>query len=320
MKRITLPGLRADLPIGAMAAFGTLRVCDRTSLFAGAKLSWERSGASFHAVLSTPKDVDRDALIDTLVSDVGNASDRLELLWSEQIKTATPETLRQAVGVAMSRSSASDRESADWFAAFGTELSVDDDGAVRPTPFDMSVARQKFLLDAAKLAGSLAAAPAGRNIKSAKESYAEALFGPWKYEDDQHSLGWDPSTMKLGAFTFKAPTAMANTGVRAAVWLAFESLPLFPCFYNRGLETRSFHRDRRELALCWPIWHPPISLPTLATLLGWAALLSDDPPEKELRARGVAAVYRSTKFKPNKYLASFRTPVLAFGGAFAVKV
>jgi CRISPR-associated protein Cas1 len=27
------------------------------------------------------------------------------------------------------------------------------------------------------------------------EAYREALFGPWKHEDDQHSLGWDPSTM-----------------------------------------------------------------------------------------------------------------------------
>jgi hypothetical protein len=61
-------------------------------------------------------------------------------------------------------------------------------------------------------------------------------------EDRQHSFGWDPSTVKLGAFTWKAPTALANTGVRATVWLAFEDLPLFPTStsWRRRLQTRAF--------------------------------------------------------------------------------
>jgi hypothetical protein len=120
--------------------------------------------------------------------------------------------------------------------------------------------------------------------------------------------------MKLGAFTYKAPTGMANSGVRAAVWLAFESLPLFPCFYSRGLQLPSFQHARREFTLCWPVWRAPISLDTLKCLLGWATLTQDSPPEEELAARGVTAIYRSARFKPNKYLASFRSPELAFGG------
>jgi hypothetical protein len=42
-------------------------------------------------------------------------------------------------------------------------------------------------------------------------------------------------------------------------------------------------------------------------------LTEDPPPEKELAARGVTAIYRSARFKPNKYLASFRSPELAYG-------
>src|SRR5205085_596221 len=108
------------------------------------------------------------------------------------------------------RSTAQDREAADWFAAFGTELLVDKDGRIESTPFDMSVARQKFLADARRLAAGLAEGNVGRRGKSAIAAYEEGLFGPWEYNDDQHSLGWDPSTMKLGAFTYKAPTSMAN--------------------------------------------------------------------------------------------------------------
>ena len=147
------------------------------------------------------------------------------------------------------------------------------------------------------------------------EAYTEALYGPWTYSDDQHSLGWDPTTMKLGAFSYKEPTAMANSGVRAAVWLAFESLPLFPCFFSDRLEVRAFQYRAREFALCWPTWRSPISLETLVSLLGWSGLTEDTPRAADLRARGITALYRSARFKPNKYLASFRTPELVYGGA-----
>src|SRR5450759_3009297 len=135
----------------------------------------------------------------------------------------------------------------------------------------------------------LSEAKPGRNDKSSAESYREALFGPWRYEDDQHSLGWDPSTMKLGAFTYKAPTSMANAGVRAAVWLAFESLPLFPCFAGqRGrLQVQAFRHDRRDFTLCWPVWRLAISIETLRSLLGWEGLVNDTIPAVELEARGV---------------------------------
>lgn len=313
MNPIDLTGLRADLPIGAMAAFGCLRVCERSGRFSGSRLSWAASGGTFHAVLWTPEETSRDGLTAALLDDVKGATSRPELNWSDQVKTATREMFLAEARKTLDGATPDNRDAADWFAAFGSELVVTKDGKIEETPFDMSVARQRFLADAKKLALGLAEA----DRADAEAAYAEALFGPWKYEDDQHSLGWDPSTMKLGAFTYKAPTAMANTGVRAAVWLAFESLPLFPCFYARGLATRSFRREGREVGFCWPVWSPPLSLPALQTLLGWSELLTERPSPAELEARGVTAVFRSVKFKPNKYLASFRTPELAFEGRAA---
>jgi hypothetical protein len=309
MNCIELTGLRANLPIGAMAAFGCLRVCERLAGWQGSKLSWRPSGGGFHAALWTPASRSPEELIAALIEDVKGAAGRPELQWSEQIKTATRESFVKSALAAIARASSGNRETADWFAAFGSDLALDDE-KIEPTPFDMSVARQKFLADARKLASGLGEA---RSLESGKtaDTYREALFGPWRYKDDQHSLGWDPSTMKLGAFSYKAPTAMANTGVRAAVWLAFESLPLFPCFYGRGLKTRAFRRQGRGVAFRWPVWEAPISLATLATVLGSEILTVDNPSPEELRARGLTAILQSTKFKPNKYLASFRAPELA---------
>jgi hypothetical protein len=306
MSCVELTGLRADLPIGVMAALGCLRVLERTSGWQGSKLAWKRTGQGFHATLWTQEEKDREGLVAALIEDVKGAADRKELLWSEQIKTATRESFVEHAKLAL----AGDDGLPDWFAAFGSDLELDAEGRIEPTPFDMSVARQKFLADARKLAMGLAEA---RGLESGKTagSYREALFGPWQYKDDQHSLGWDPSTMKLGAFTYKAPTAMANAGVRAAVWLAFESLPLFPCFCNHGLQTLGFRRQgRREVAFCWPVWEAPISLAAVRVLLG-ATLVIEDSSAEALQARGVTAIFRSTKFKPNKYLANFRAPELA---------
>ncbi len=177
-----------------------------------------------------------------------------------------------------------------------------------PTPLDMTGGPQEFLAGALELAGKLSA-PARRHSKTGEQAFQEALFGPWQYSDDQHSLGWDPTTIKLGAFTHKAPTKMANSGVMAAVWLAFESIPLFPCFSVHGrLQTRAFSRRRQEFTLWWPVWREPISLDRLSFLLG----LEHDG--LKLAGRGVAAVYQSRRFYLNKYYASFRAPELVFGG------
>jgi hypothetical protein len=292
MNAIPLTGLRPDLPIGAMAAFGVLRICERIAGLRGSKLRWENNE---YAVLEIPGEAGEGWLVDALVEDVRSASEREELTWSEQIKTATLDTFRKKAATALEKRG----DAAEWFAAFGTELQLDrSEEFIEPTPFDMSVARQKFLADALKLARSL--------TKNAETAYREALFGPWRYADDQHSLGWDPGTMKLGAFTHRAPTTMANCGVRAAVWLAFEALPLFPCFYAKGLAITAFHRQGRDYTLCWPVWRDPVSLNELRALLAWEGLVADDLPVGEMQIRGVTAIYQSRKFKPNKYLSSFQ--------------
>ncbi len=310
MTELELGGLRADLPLGAMAAFGCLRICQRLPGFSGVRLAWTNRGGVDHAVLHGREGMNREALIAGLVSDVRRAAARPELRWKDQIKTSTPAEFHETAREVVERATAREREAADWFAAFGSELEAGRDERIESTPFDMSVARQRFLADALKLAGGLAEDRA--RGRTAADAYAEALFGPWEYADDQHSLGWDPSTMKLGAFTPKAPTGMANAGVRAAVWLAFESLPLFPCFFADRLEVRSFQRNGRELVFCWPVWRAPIGLETLSFLLAWEGLTKTTLSEAELAARGIVGVYRSERFKPNKYLASFRVPELAF--------
>jgi hypothetical protein len=78
------------------------------------------------------------------------------------------------------------------------------------------------------------------------------------------------------------------------------------------LRTRSFIQRDREPVLIWPVWRDTISVDELGTLLSWAALGDDARDREELRARGVTALYRSERFKPNQYMKTFRPPELVY--------
>jgi hypothetical protein len=138
-----------------------------------------------------------------------------------------------------------------WLAALGAPAA----DRFLPTPFDMTSGSQKFLHELAALPSAVTA-----------ESVCEALFGPWKYQDATHSLGWDPNMMRAGAFTSVQPRELKKErGVTAGVWLASESLPLFPCFINESgrLAVRGWinHQFR------WPVWDVPVTLAGVQALI-----------------------------------------------------
>lgn len=293
MTELSLTGIPGELPIGAMAAFGILRICDQELSMNGARLHWRRGSSRWEPVISTEAEVEREDFLARLAAAAAAAVKRQELTWTEQLKDTTLDRLRSEVINA-------EKSSLDWFVAYASDI-LSENGLLVATPLDMSVSRQRF-------PGSLL--ELGTTLSRDTAAFREALYGPWLYRDDQHSFGWDPTAMRLGAFTGKAPTKMANAGVRAAVWLAFQSLPLFPCFCVSGrLRTRGFRVTGADWEFRWPLWQTPISLWTLKSALASSDLIDDDGFET-LRARGVVAIYSSMRFKPNKYITSFRPPVL----------
>src|SRR5260370_10541974 len=177
MTSIELTGLKADPPIGAMAAFGVLRIWQRLRGFEGSKLAWAAGGGRDFGVLWAQRETTPEALVSALVEDVKKAATRDELNWEEQIKTQTLVQFRKQGEAALEAGS---WETAEWFAAFGSELVSGRDEKIETTPFDMSVARQRFLADARKLAARWSEAKAGKTPKKAAQSHGEAMFAPWK--------------------------------------------------------------------------------------------------------------------------------------------
>ncbi len=302
MNEIALKGLAGSHPLGALAAFGLLRCCQEMDGFRGGRLGWRR-GADWFAVLQTEQEVGPEALVAALVARQKQRPDGPELNWARTLKTDRT-SYREATAEARRAVREGYRPFADFLAAFACDLCADDKDQLEPTALYMTSGRQEFLKEAQTLAGRLAGGiKLGRRRKGPEEMFGEALFGPWRYEDPQHSLGWDPSTERLHALRAKSPTKEASEGVTAAVWLAFESLPLFPCFLSGGkLVTTGFHtrgatRWERTTYLTWPVWPSFVSLDTVRSLLSLPELAEEKPPARELRARGVEDVFRSERYR-----------------------
>src|SRR5262249_19301816 len=135
---------------------------------------------------------------------------------------ATSNVYHQFAAAQMSTATPTHRATVDFLAAYGSEL-VTQKGVIHTTPFDMTSGQQQFLALVAALAQDFR-----QNAQRTSEAFVEALWGPWRYRDRVHALGWDPDGERLHAYEARSPTKTPARSVRAAVWLAFEALPLFP--------------------------------------------------------------------------------------------
>lgn len=320
---LRFPGLKAHHPLGFLAACGALR-CVTLQGWCDARLSWlvvEGSEGGEHlAVLHSSRleggdDKATQLLIDAVAAQAKDeaAPQSQSLTWLnwaakidglDNFREAALKSSDGQIGIGGAVSIRS-------FDALATDASDPKD--LHATLFDLTSGNQRLLSTLRDLAQGLALAntlPASSTKKqrdahrAARDAIHEALIGPWLYRDDDHSLGWDPSTQRLHALRNKVPEHdKANRSVRGAVFLASQALPLFPVFCSQGrARTTGFTRGRqggagwttdateRDDWLTWPVWDRPISIDALRVLLGQQS-------SARLAGRGVVAVYRSRRAK-----------------------
>lgn len=286
MAEFVCTGLYGSHPLGALAAFGVLQVASRLPLPQPVRLSWVVQ-PDWVARLHVPGPVSQDAVAQAFVADVAECATAPELVWRQDLK-ATPEVYHQFAAAQMARATPVHRSVVDFLAAYGSEV-ITQKGVIHATPFDMTSGQQKWLALVAAVAQHLS-----RDTPRTSEAFVEALWGPWRYQDRMHALGWDPDGERLHAYAAQSPTKTKAVSVRAVIWLAFEALPLFPTAAVAGrLHVGGF--DRTHQSLSWPIWDAPLALPTVRSLLSLAELTHPNPPGERLHAMGVRGVYRSER-------------------------
>ncbi len=308
---LLLTGLVGSNPLGALAAFGLLRVCGEIPELACARLAW-RMEDDWLAVLEVPVCIEENQLLELIVKwQQGWSTDVID--WSDDIRSEPPQYKQRLVEYAK-RASQGDRHLADFFTAFGSESVTDQtkERLVKPTAFHMTSGNQKFLDNLRHIRDSLNKQP-----ESACRAYREALFGPWRYADPYHSLGWDPATQRQYAYRYKDPGKKTREdfppSVRAAVWLGFQTLPLFPTVRKNGrLATCGFTFSNRETSFIWPLWTSSVTLDGLRSLLTSSECSSGSSGWERIRRRGVVTLYRSVRLEFGQGYASLRPARIIF--------
>src|SRR5215470_11051253 len=266
-------GLYGSHPLGALAALGMLRVATRLPLPQPVRLSWVVQ-TDWVARLHVPGAVSQDAVVQAFVADVAERATAPELVWRQDLQ-ATPDAYHYFAAAQMRTATPAHHATVDFLAAYGSEV-VTQKGVIHATPFDMTSGQQQFLALVAALAQDLR-----HNPQCTSAAFAEALWGPWRYRDPVHALGWDPQGERLHAYEARSPTKTPARSVRTAIWLAFEALPLFPTAAVAGrLHVGGF--DRAQQWLSWPLWEVPLALPTVRSLLSLADLTRPHPPTERL--------------------------------------
>jgi len=287
MSELLCTGLRGSHPLGVMAAFGLLRVASGVDLPQPVRLSW-REGADWQACLHFPVAVSRDEVLTALAGAVMARTANPPLPGQTDMKLL-PETLAQLArdGVATG-----DEETMALLAAVGSEaVTLGNRPEVKPTGFYMLSGQQRFFSIVRELTALLAAG-------ETTAALTEALFGPWRYRDPVHALGWDPEAERLHALQAQSPTKKKAQNVAGAVWLGVESLPLWPVVARDGRLWTTGFREASARWLSWPVWTAPIDLATLRSVLTLADLHEETPDERclaRLRGRGIAHVFRARR-------------------------
>lgn len=253
---------------------------------------------------------DREAAIEQEVRPLEQARDAKRQRWLDAREKAVPrpelaigrridctyEEYREHADDFLVGAGHSDRETLDLLAAFGSDAcrskSKTKPDEIEPTPFCFTTGSgHQFFLDTVR-----------QLMEQVKpERVRQVLFEPWAYRDEKFSMRWDPAEDRRYALMDRDPTASDNRS--RTVWmanlLAYRALPLFPCAPGRrGLATTAWARiDEEDLTFTWPIWEFAAAPDTIRSLLQLTELGEPERYRSALRARGIAAIFRSRRIR-----------------------
>lgn len=251
---------------------------------------------------------DRDAAIEQEVPPLEQAREVQRQRWLEALKKAVPrpelaigkridctyEEYREHADDFLVGAGHADRETLDFLAAFGSDAcrskSKTKPHEIEPMPFCFTTGSgHQFFLDTVR-----------QLMEQVKpERVRQVLFEPWAYRDEKLSMRWDPIEDRRYALSDTNPSDDAARTVWMANILAYRALLLFPSTPGRrGLSTTAWAPiDERDLAFTWPIWEFTAPPDTIRSLLQLSELAEPERYRSPLRARGIAAIFRSRRIK-----------------------
>lgn len=292
--RISLPALLGSHPLAALASFGLLRAAEKWEPPIKLGFTMEDDWVAF---LETERSCSLEEIIVNLEHWIKSDAFARVLGWAPDVRV-NPATYRKILGAALAHE---DDVLTRFLGAFAADGAVDrQKGLIKPSAFYMVSGQQSFLGGLREILGEVSADAPG--------IFREAILGPWVYQTELHSLGWDPNTERLHALRSRAPTSEKPSCVAGAVLLALWALPLFPAVSGQGRAyTTGFTRKFGAQYFSWPVFTTPIDILELTSVLqvgeeGWSAKGSHRP--------GINAIFRARRSEFGQGYAVFRNAEL----------
>jgi hypothetical protein len=250
---------------------------------------------TFNAWIETDTDVD---LVDLVMNDAQmNVGDRpWRLTYAKEEKKGTkrvadlkapPEDFARFLKDAVEEWLGGAPERADYAAAYGTDVAVDNNGNTKPTAFHFTAAHQQFLGLLEKTRTMLTREWVERSLNEPNQTMPGS------------NVRWDPDAERSRALMAVNPSD-DRTAVNAPLeWLAFRGLPAFRCIPigDRIVTSGVTGRRQDEMQFHWPLWSCAATYPTVRSLLciaaRWTAERRSDRAGEGRRLRGVFAVCTS---------------------------
>ena len=254
-----LPGLEGTNPLGFLAALG-VQVAFATE-DEQPRLWWSDDVAP-HAIVDEEFTVDsivNRALVafaywkDSLAANP-RRTDGSTMPKGDELKLV-PEDIGAYLGQAVQ---------CGWSGGLATALvaqgSLDNKGVAKPSDFYFTAGQQKFLDTARKVL-----------IAADRDEITTGLEGPWRYESETPSLGWDVTDDRVYALRANNPSPekkLTNPGPEA---LALLGLSRYPVFAGRGrTDTQGCSGKWKDGYYSWPLWRKPASPRVVKSLLAHA--------------------------------------------------
>jgi CRISPR-associated endonuclease/helicase Cas3 len=295
---LSLPGLDGSNPLGFLAALGVLRTLSDNSELKSVRMKWVPAGGTWIPAIhggSCDPVLDSEAIVEALSQSMAIDIDEHPTRLLKVLGTDDEGSRRQIFLEQLGRSSGETRTWVDWLAALASDFAPAD--AIN----QLQTTRRDYYYP---------------NLTSVMKSVGvdhlrRSIVRPWDYGDplDNQSLHMDPTEDRRHAHQWNKPAGdpdrKKSGGMLGANRLAIEAIPLFTSFPEHGtLRTVGFTGNRStNTRWTWPLWSVWLSLPVIRSLLLLPELQGDSvkPDDiSELRARGVAAVYRTNRILVGK--------------------
>ncbi|MBZ4686068.1 MAG: hypothetical protein JG774_1813 [Desulfomicrobiaceae bacterium] len=301
---LTLTGPDGANPLGFLCALGALRTLSNAWPDAEVKMKWQQIGAAWRPILrASHADLDgkdevgqKDVVVTVIFDELKNMDEHPAQKW-EDTHNIKPEDYRDySLRARDVFFVASNHRWAEWAAAIACDAIIGNKDAVEDTAFRTMSGQghQHFLKQIKSLQ---------QNIRA--QHLAEALFGPWRYQDDKLNLRFDPAEDRRHALRWKSPNKDTIKTVWGANRIAAEGLPMYPVFPHEGrLRTVGFRGiSKDEVFWTWPIWNVFADVSLTRSLLALPALQADRPARAQLSPLGIVEVYRTQRILVDRYRA-----------------